>query len=441
MRGWVVWLVVLVSANAAVAAPAAPDRLQRGDMAADLEQLVVAAKQGWAYFDHRRALGLDLDALLATTIDGLPPAAERADFALVVRRFVAALEDGHAWVATPGLTEQRDRVWPFQLVDTREGVVVGRVSVGLARPRRGDALVAVDGVATGDLLAAAGQRTPASTPAMRRALALQSLRLTSARSHTFTFRRPSGRPFTSDLATTPLARTAPSPAPLEWLSWKHLPGGIGYLRIASLAARDRTQWMKALPADRDQLLAGQYASLDDAFASISASRALILDLRGDTGGTDLLGMRVAQHLLPGGTTFYQLEPPAAGAVPATPHVAVTIPTTATITPFPGRVIVLIDSLSFSATDNLVACLRATRPETTFIGRPTGGGTGAPRHATTLAHSGFEVGFSTIRVYDPAGQLIEGRGTTPDLLVTTTRADVLRQRDSDLRAALRMLRSR
>ncbi|MCC6998933.1 MAG: hypothetical protein IT370_30250 [Deltaproteobacteria bacterium] len=59
---------------------------------------------------------------------------------------------------------------------------------------------------------------------------------------------------------------------------------------------------------------------------------------------------------------------------------------------------LIDSLSFNATDNLTACLRATRPQTTFIGRPSGGGTGAPRRAATLAHNSFEVGFSTIRVY-------------------------------------------
>ena len=58
---------------------------------------------------------------------------------------------------------------------------------------------------------------------------------------------------------------------------------------------------------------------------------------------------------------------------------------------------------------------------------------------TLAHSGAVIMFCTMRVHGPAGELIEGRGTQPDVLVTPTRDDVLAGRDAELAAALRAVR--
>ena len=100
---------------------------------------------------------------------------------------------------------------------------------------------------------------------------------------------------------------------------------------------------------------------------------------------------------------------------------------------------LIDEDAFSATDNLCRCLRDLHPDVTFVGRPTGGGTGAPGPFVKLKHSGAVITLCTIRVTGPKGDLIEGSGTAPDLVVRPTRAGVLAGRDEVLDAALSRVR--
>lgn len=431
--------LLITAATAAAAEPAPQPVLARSEMMADLEQFGAAVKQGWAYADYRRSTGVDVDTLLADAVAGLPERSERSEFAQLMRRMVAALQDGHAWVAAPGLDDRGDRVWPFSLVDTREGLVVDRVDPKLRAPRRGDILVAVGEVPLSELLGTAMEVASASTNGMRRARALQTLRLTRALRSRFTFRRTSGRLFVIDLKNQPLPTTAtPRSSSSAWLGRKKLPGDVGYIRIASFTALDQRRWREALPSERDALIADQYDDIDQAFDAVANSRAVVLDLRGNSGGTDMLAMRLAQHLVPGGSPFYRLEDPGAGSGTAAPSPAVMIPAAPSFTPYPGQLTVLIDELSFSTADNLIACLRAVRPKAVFVGRPSGGGSGAPRLAVKLAHSGFEVGYSTLRVYDPAGNLIEGHGTIPDILVEKTRADVIAQRDPDLVAALHKL---
>ena len=97
---------------------------------------------------------------------------------------------------------------------------------------------------------------------------------------------------------------------------------------------------------------------------------------------------------------------------------------------------LTDESCFSATDNLLRCLRDLHPKLTVIGRPSGGGTGAPREIAKLKHSGARITLCTMRVYGPKSGLIEGRGTVPDVPVRWTREDILSGRDPDLEAALK-----
>jgi carboxyl-terminal processing protease len=160
----------------------------------------------------------------------------------------------------------------------------------------------------------------------------------------------------------------------------------------------------------------------------------VLDLRGNTGGTDVLGMEVASHLLPSARPYYLLSARDATGKWSPPSPVQVLPKPPT---YMRALIVLIDHGTFSAADNLAAYLRDER-SAIFVGRPTGGGTGAPREVT-LARSGAQVSFSTMRVFSPRGQMIEGAGTTPDITVQWTRSDYSLGRDPDLAAALRALR--
>ncbi|HVR73172.1 MAG TPA: S41 family peptidase, partial [Planctomycetota bacterium] len=124
-------------------------------------------------------------------------------------------------------------------------------------------------------------------------------------------------------------------------------------------------------------------------------------------------------------------------LPGTPRVP---PRDRAVKPYAGKPVVIVDAGCFSTTDNLVACLADQHPHIRFVGRPTGGGTGAPRTLVTLRHSGIEVTFCVMRVYRPRGELIEGRGTKPHVTVSWSRRDVLERKDPDLAAALLEARS-
>jgi C-terminal processing protease CtpA/Prc len=130
--------------------------------------------------------------------------------------------------------------------------------------------------------------------------------------------------------------------------------------------------------------------------------------------------RLKQHYPPGSwseTSFRQIQ--------ADQH----------IRPYTGKVVVLIDEGCFSATDNLLACLADLHPNVVFVGRPSGGGTGAPYEIATLTHSKAVLTLCTMRIWSPHGRQIEGRGTQPSVAIRPSRADLLAGRDADLAAAL------
>ena len=106
--------------------------------------------------------------------------------------------------------------------------------------------------------------------------------------------------------------------------------------------------------------------------------------------------------------------------------------------YSGQLYVLIDSGGFSTTDNFLACLADLHPEVTFIGRPTHGGTGAPRSLLTLKYSKAEVAFCTMLVKSPKGRVIEGEGTEPIVPVQWTQRDIVDGTDPDLEAALEQI---
>ena len=416
------------------------DAWSREEMAADLAQLGAAVRAQWAYLDDRREhFGLDLDALLAGKLAALDGVRSRADFADVLRELVAELQDGHGNVAIE-CGEPPRRYLLLELADCAEGAVVVSADADSALgpeargPQRGDLLTAIDGRPLEELLDERGRTACASTPGQRRARAFEELVTTRAEEALVELVDAAGERHRVRLRTRawPLVEE-----PDNWaLSWpaEH----VALLRVESFAVKDWKAWLEAAPDEREPFLRATYERLAEIFGELAAkgAQALILDLRGNGGGTDALGIRLALHLLPKPFVYFRLSAlgengwhrPGGITYRAEPGMAV----------FPGRLVALTDEGCFSTTDNFLRCLRDLHPRFTAVGRPTGGGTGAPRTIAKLAHSGAAVTLCTMRVYGPKSGLIEGRGTTPDVPVTWTRADVLAGRDPDLEAALRLL---
>jgi C-terminal processing protease CtpA/Prc len=195
------------------------------------------------------------------------------------------------------------------------------------------------------------------------------------------------------------------------------------------------EWLQAKPEEREPFLAEGKARIEAIVAELEQRQAqgLVIDLRGNGGGTDALGIHLAERLLGRPFVYFQLSAqddeggwrlPGGITYGQGDHAR-----------YSGPLALLVDGRSFSTTDNFARCLDDLHPECTIVGRPSGGGTGAPRALVTATHSKAVVGACTMRVLGPKGRLTEGRGTVPDVAVRWTRADVLAGRDPDLEAAL------
>jgi C-terminal processing protease CtpA/Prc len=414
--------------------------LTPAQMTEDLRQLAVETAAKWAYAaDRKQNGGLDLDAEADARIARLGDVKSDGGFVALVREFVAALRDGHAFVTWSGRERLPFRRWPITVQDVAEGLMVDTVlPTWTGQPAafaRGDVVLAVDGMPVADLVAAAMRRTNASTDAARRHGALASIVFHDQDPSEYRVRRLDGSEATVVAAA---AAAIPEAAPRGLKpEARPLADGVVCIRIPTFAFADAKAWQEAEHAARASLLQQDVGAIRAAFAAATGCGALVLDLRGNGGGTDLLGMEVAACLLPADSVYYGLASAMLGwwSKPGFHRLRVQ----GTPPRFAGKLDVLIDEGCFSTTDNLCRCFDDLHPDVTFVGRPTGGGTGAPRACVTLRHSGAVVAFCTMRVFGPKGELIEGRGTKPDVAVPRTRADLLAARDADLEAALRLLR--
>jgi hypothetical protein len=171
-------------------------------MASDLDEIAAAIREHWSYLEDRsQHFGVDLDPLLASAKASLSEVQDADGFARVVRRFVAGLQDGHAWVVVPGETPASNRWLPFRLVDCEEGLVVAAVEGELKSPRVGDQLLEIGGRPVAALVAEIELEILASTPGMRRALAVARLERSDQERVACGFSGPEGERY-------PLARSA-----------------------------------------------------------------------------------------------------------------------------------------------------------------------------------------------------------------------------------------
>jgi len=411
-------------------------------VAEDLALLEDALRKEWSYFESRTASGdVDVEALFARAREEIGGGCTRAEFARALRELVAGLHDGHADLVVPGVEPRALRRFPFDLLDCVEGVAVSRVAdPGPAQsdesPTPGDLVLSIGGVGLEEAIEREERAVFGSTAGMRRRAALEALCRTEEVVADLELESPAGerrlvRVATLESEPAELARPAPGAAPS--LGWPR--PGVALLAIPSFGLPDWPRWLAATQEQRDRMLPeaqGRFDALLDQVENDEA-KALILDLRGNPGGTDSLGIHVAERLLAEQFVYFQLSAKTNGEW--TPPGGITY---SPRRPYAGRVLLLIDAGTFSTASNLARCLRDLHPALSVVGRPDGAGTGAPRRIAQLPHSGAEITLCTHRVRGPAGAISEGHPTLPDRVVTWSRADLRERSDPDLAAALSLL---
>jgi carboxyl-terminal processing protease len=340
--------------------------------AAAVERIYAEVGDSYPAFGLR---GLDWTALAAIHRERV---AGSADPILAMQEWLAELQDTHTWVRParpPGQLPYRLRLSEEQaeFVSVPAGSAAWEVGV-----RPGFQLAEVD--------CASWWRRTAATPHARPLVA--GLRCLSGEVG----------------AWRELAARAPNGDELRWreripdepwerlVEWAGLPDRIGYLRINS--------WRRAAELE---------ASVDAALADFTGYGRLIVDLRGNGGGSLALAQRFRDRFLREPTVVGAIRHSAGHGVltPAEPLLAE--PADAARR-WPGRVRFLTDQLTYSASEDAILGLQGLS-HVEVLGSPSGGGSGRSRALRLLP--GWNLTISTALTYDRQGRCIEGSGIPLD----------------------------
>ncbi len=157
-------LMAVSGASASVSEPLGS--AEREQATNDLRVLVETARTAWAYAeDKEEHFDVNLPRLLQQGNAAIATCRTRREVLELFDEIVAGLKDGHATLNHPELYERGvRRNLPGRLVDTKEGVVLGK-----------DLVISWNGRAMDEEIRLASRRVYASTPGQRRSLALKSL--------------------------------------------------------------------------------------------------------------------------------------------------------------------------------------------------------------------------------------------------------------------------
>lgn len=193
-----------------------------------------------------------------------------------------------------------------------------------------------------------------------------------------------------------------------------LDGGIGYLQFYQFVARSGADFRGAL----ERLLAGNM-------------RALVLDVRGNSGGFLNELVTVVNAVLPPGRPIYQET--TRGGVTRTARTSA-----APLLPSHIPVVLLIDEGSASAAELLSAALQENG-RATLVGAKTSGAV----EASILVDlsDGSALSVTVLRLASGQGRRLEGLGVAPDVEVPLAVAELDQGRDPQLQRAIQVARQR
>jgi carboxyl-terminal processing protease len=350
----------------------------------------VASTVAIRYYD-RSFHGLDWSAVVARyrpRVERAPTVAAR--YALL-QQMVALLKDSHTAVFSPEQVagvEEHDEGMLGALFATING---NRVVVRVA-PR---SPAASAGLRPGYIVAEGA--APASGSSQWRSFVLRVRDPLTGRSWRTTLRTSGAASF--DAVVPPD------------VDWGTVTSKIAYLRMASF------------PNNIEE-------ELGWAVTDIGSHPAMILDLRGNPGGLIDAVDATAGIFVPPGTLV------ATGAGRYSVFRRHFDATGAAGVRYDGRLAVLVDGTSESGAEALASVLQIDH-RATIIGERTARHVLGVEVEEPLADGGL-LRVATLDMRDADGNVLEGRGVTPDIVVPRTPADIARGQDPQLRAAIRYL---
>jgi carboxyl-terminal processing protease len=196
---------------------------------------------------------------------------------------------------------------------------------------------------------------------------------------------------------------APAPFPSPLVEWRRLDERAGYLRVAA--------WVPDQGIDE---------AMGAAFDDLRDCDRLLFDLRGNGGGNLVLARRTQTRFLRRVTELGSIRY-SVGRGELSRSFPLAADPAEEAKRWPGRLIVLTDSLSFSASEDFLLGLQGLE-HVTVVGQPSGGGSGRPRALRLLP--GMTLTVSTALTYDREGRCIEGAGIPVDVPAAGSDDEVL-----------------
>lgn len=462
-------------------APKFPDeskKFPRAKLLADLDYLEVAIANAYSYADRRGAdWRAAFDALRASLADETP----LDTFTLRVQRLFTLFGDPHTAVRSNVRSFLPEGAAPFLTVADGPRVLALKPDRAAFLDDDCRYLRAIDGVKLSEWLRVAGFDVPKASPQWERQQTVAALaRLNYLRTEL-------ALPLTNTVQLTlttadgarekklalPMAEKPTRSRSRSDRNTRKLEGRIGYLRIAS---------MDAEPAF--------LAQLNESMAGFRDTRGLVIDVRGNGGGSqDTVKTILPYFLNPGApmkiinVAAYRLpvklpQPCAEGYLgmygrglhPVTSkawstgqreqitaflktftpawklpldrekfsdwHImGISAATNPKAYHYTNAVVILTDAGCFSATDNFLGALKG-QPRITLLGTTSGGGSG--RMASyTLPNTKLPLTICQMASFRANGDLFDGRGVAPDVVLEPKPEDHLKDGgDSVLDAALR-----
>jgi C-terminal processing protease CtpA/Prc len=396
----------------------------------DLSKVWSEAKFSFAYYD---TIAAEWDALYREFMPRVQAAGNDYEHYLELKRFVAHLRDGHSGVFWPRAFDEALGYPPVEIRKIEGRAVIFRItseSEELAHHgiRPGLTILKVDGQPVAERIAYWSELMCASTEQARDRLTYFRI-LTGPRDSQveIVLEEPDGTTRTARLTRSEKYFGDTNLTPNQPYSSREPDGGIGYFRADIMRS-----------------------PVDEAFAQyIERSgdlRGLVLDLRYNGGGSDLVSFDLISRLInqPVAGPIYEVTAYRADRratrreqeIIRTPHGPIA---PATGRRFTGWLVVLIGEQTHSAAEGGFLSVVRSRPRTLLMGEPTAGSTGQP-----LVFKLFSGGIGAVcsrRSLAPDGSPFVGTGFQPDVAAHLTRQDLAHGQDSVLDKALKVLRQK